>query len=37
MRFLTLTICFTIAVCTTDFAKGDYAVLVQESPVGAAK
>ena len=37
MRFLTLTICFTIAVCTTDFAKGDYAVLVQESPVGAGE
>ena len=37
MRYLTLTICFTLAVCMTDFAKGDYAVLVQESPVGAGE
>ena len=37
MRLLTLTICFTLAVCTTGFAQGNYAVLVQESPVGAGE
>jgi hypothetical protein len=37
MRLLTLTICFTLALCTTGLAQGDYAVLVQESPVGAGE
>jgi hypothetical protein len=37
MKYLTLTICLTLAVCTTGFAEGNYAVLMQESPAGAGE
>ncbi|MFA6185789.1 MAG: PEP-CTERM sorting domain-containing protein [Phycisphaerae bacterium] len=37
MKYLTFTICLTLAVCTTGFAGGNYAVLMQESPAGAGE
>jgi len=37
MKFLTFAICLTLAVCTTGFAGGNYAVLMQESPAGAGE
>jgi hypothetical protein len=37
MKFLTFTICLTLAVCATAFAGGNYAVLMQESPAGAGE
>jgi hypothetical protein len=36
MKFLTITLCFTLALCTVGFAQ-NYAVLMQESPVGAGE
>lgn len=37
MKFLTLILCLTIAFCAEIFAGGNYAVLMQESPVGAGE
>lgn len=37
MKRLTFAICFTLAVSATGFAAGNYAVLMQESPVGAGE
>jgi hypothetical protein len=35
MKFLTITLCLTLAFCSGTFAQGNYAVLMQESPAGA--
>jgi hypothetical protein len=37
MKFLNITLCLTLAFCAGTFAQGNYAVLLQESPVGAGE